>query len=366
MGVLRRQPRMGGAIRAALGVAGHRELIIRSSGRVLYVPLPGSTQLMLLLLLAGISGWVAYTSAIYFRHYKLISGQEAQLAVIDERNEALEHSRRDLAALTERNSELTRELQGLDRDLHDSESKRAEQTKRQMALNRRMMALKAELEKSEVNSREFAGRVATEAERLEQLIKTTGLKLAEFIKQPEGEETGSGGPYFPLTGSAEKASDETGIELVERQMARWEELRELVRSLPLVAPMRHYRLTSTFGGRKDPINGRMARHEGIDLSGPVRSPIYATAAGKIVFSGWKGGLGRAIIIDHGNGIRTRYGHLRKTLVKRGQKVAFGQKIGQLGSSGRSTGPHVHYEILVRGKPVDPEKFLKAGRDAFKG
>ena len=85
-----------------------------------------------------------------------------------------------------------------------------------------------------------------------------------------------------------------------------------------------------------------------------------------MFQGWRGGLGRVIEIDHGMGIRTRYGHLKKMLVKRGQSVAFRDKIGLVGSSGRSTGPHVHYEILVDGKPVDPLNFIKAGKYAFKG
>ena len=80
----------------------------------------------------------------------------------------------------------------------------------------------------------------------------------------------------------------------------------------------------------------------------------------------EGRLGRTVVIDHGNGIRTRYGHLRRYHVKRGQRVGYRQKIGQLGNSGRSTGPHVHYEILLDGKPVDPMKFLEAGKNVLKG
>ena len=94
--------------------------------------------------------------------------------------------------------------------------------------------------------------------------------------------------------------------------------------------------------------------------------IIAPADGKVIFAGWKGRYGRVIEIDHGFGIVTRYGHLRRTSVKRGNRVKIGDKIGELGSSGRSTGPHVHYEIRVNKKPVDPQKFIKAGKNVFKG
>ena len=107
-------------------------------------------------------------------------------------------------------------------------------------------------------------------------------------------------------------------------------------------------------------------HKGTDFSAPSRSVIFATAEGKVVYRGWKGRYGRLVEIDHGFGIRTRYGHMRKIYVRRGQQIRLGQKIGQVGTSGRSTGPHVHYEIIVRGRNVDPLKFIGAGKDVFKG
>jgi murein DD-endopeptidase MepM/ murein hydrolase activator NlpD len=102
------------------------------------------------------------------------------------------------------------------------------------------------------------------------------------------------------------------------------------------------------------------------MAANLRTTVMATAAGKVVFSGWKGRYGRMVEIDHGAGIKTRYGHLRRASVKRGQQVRLGDKIGQLGSSGRSTGPHVHYEIVIDGKQIDPNRFIKAGKDVFKG
>ena len=107
-------------------------------------------------------------------------------------------------------------------------------------------------------------------------------------------------------------------------------------------------------------------HYGIDLAGVYHSPVRATAPGVVVRVGWNGSYGRVVEIDHGLGLRTRYGHLHRILVKRGQKVGFRRKIGQMGNSGRSTGAHVHYEILVNGKPLDPAKFMEAGEHVLKG
>ena len=106
-------------------------------------------------------------------------------------------------------------------------------------------------------------------------------------------------------------------------------------------------------------------HYGLDLAGWRKAPVYSTAPGTVVFSGRKGRYGKMVEIDHGNGILTRYGHLFKTHVRKGQKLGHRHKIGLLGSTGRSTGPHVHYEILFNGKQLDPLKFIKAGRHVFK-
>ena len=132
------------------------------------------------------------------------------------------------------------------------------------------------------------------------------------------------------------------------------------------SPLDNFALMSGFGARHDPFTGQAAMHYGLDMSAPMRTPVMATAPGTVVVAGWKSRYGRMVEIDHGNGLRTRYGHLYKINVRRGQKVDFREVVGLLGSSGRSTGPHVHYEVLVNGEPTDPNKFLRAGKDVFKG
>ena len=119
-------------------------------------------------------------------------------------------------------------------------------------------------------------------------------------------------------------------------------------------------MSSPFGVRTDPFLGRPAMHTGIDLRGDIGEPAHATAAGKVTIAGWDGGYGNMVEIDHGNGLATRYGHLSEIDVKVGQIVRIGQVIGKIGSTGRSTGPHLHYETRINGEPVDPQKFLRAG------
>jgi murein DD-endopeptidase MepM/ murein hydrolase activator NlpD len=125
---------------------------------------------------------------------------------------------------------------------------------------------------------------------------------------------------------------------------------------PSVWPAKGF-LTSRFGSRQDPFDGMPAIHEGVDISAPQGSSVVAPAEGIVVFTGWKNGYGNTIEISHGRGLLTRYAHLRGFLVKPGQKVKRWQKIGTVGSTGRSTGPHLHYEICQGGTPVNPLKFL---------
>jgi murein DD-endopeptidase MepM/ murein hydrolase activator NlpD len=138
-------------------------------------------------------------------------------------------------------------------------------------------------------------------------------------------------------------------------------LGRMVKSLPVAAPLHSYEIGSRFGVRGDPINGHGALHTGTDLRAPYMSPVYATAAGTVTFSGYRPDYGKIVEIDHGNGLVTRYAHLNRETVSVGQRVAAHTQVGFLGSTGRATGPHVHYEVVVNGEPQDPEKFIALGR-----
>jgi murein DD-endopeptidase MepM/ murein hydrolase activator NlpD len=124
--------------------------------------------------------------------------------------------------------------------------------------------------------------------------------------------------------------------------------------------MSEYKLNSGFGYRRDPFRRRGALHTGLDFGGPRNAPVLATAPGTVVESGRQGAYGIMVVIDHGMGIETRYAHLSRALVRVGDRVQTGRKVGIMGRTGRATGHHLHYEIRVDGRPLNPKPFLEAG------
>lgn len=128
-------------------------------------------------------------------------------------------------------------------------------------------------------------------------------------------------------------------------------------AIPSVQPVGRMDYTSNFGIRSDPFRGSAAMHAGVDIRGPIGTPIYATADGIVAEAGRRGGYGNLVEIDHGKGIATRYGHTSKMLVSIGQRVKRGQVIALMGSTGRSTGSHLHYEVRIDGRAVNPVPFL---------
>lgn len=167
--------------------------------------------------------------------------------------------------------------------------------------------------------------------------------------------------------AAEGAAPATEAErsALAARMDHLQALERMLRDLPLVAPVDDYRVSSPFGRRPDPVTGEWAFHEGIDIPGDERTPVRATAPGTVVFAGEDDQYGFLVEVQHGNGVRTRYGHLYKSLVRQGQRVRYRERIALMGSTGRSTGPHLHYEVIVDGKPRDPMNFIQAGKYIFK-
>lgn len=208
-------------------------------------------------------------------------------------------------------------------------------------------------------------RTSRSIEEIERVIAMTGLDANDLLSNTE--ENGQGGPVLEIeTANDEDEELNRRIAQVQRRISRWENLQRIVRNLPLIAPIDHYRLSSGFGRRRDPVSGRWSSHNGLDFAYHRNTPVLSTARGTVVYAGWRGGYGWTVEIDHGMGLRTRYAHLRRILVERGQEVGFRETIGLLGSSGRSTGPHVHYEIIVNGNAENPMKFITAGKYVFKG
>lgn len=231
------------------------------------------------------------------------------------------------------------------------------------------------------------GRIAAGTERhigsLEEALAMTGLDLDELLDRVGGSSEGMGGPFIsvpaiepqPETALSPLTHPEATGALIDQfervmnrvgsRLARLTALSTLAERLPLTAPSASYEMRSAFGKRRDPISHRWAHHEGIDITSERKAPILATAPGVVSFAGWKGPYGRLVEIDHGYGLKTRYAHLYRINVKRGERVVKQQQIGIMGSSGRSTGRHLHYEVHFDDRPLDPMTFLKAGDHVFK-
>lgn len=170
--------------------------------------------------------------------------------------------------------------------------------------------------------------------------------------------SGVGGPLVPLDNPM---AFDSKVKELDEALDTLDRLKTEARKLPLANPAAGRSISSTFGVRTDPLIGTPALHSGMDFRAPYGSPARATAAGTVTKAGWNGGYGRMVEIDHGGGFTTRYAHLSKILVAPDQQIAVGDEIGEVGSSGRSTGPHLHYEVRRDGEAVDPLRFIKTGK-----
>jgi murein DD-endopeptidase MepM/ murein hydrolase activator NlpD len=198
------------------------------------------------------------------------------------------------------------------------------------------------------------------ARQIRGVLTQLGLKL-------DSGSPASGGPFVPVKLPAGNEAFERALLHVKLARADATRLSTTLVTVPVRKPVTgDIDETSPFGVRMDPFVHEAAMHTGIDFRGEVGEPIHATAAGTVTIAGWSGGYGKMVEINHGNGLATRYGHLSEIDVSVGQSVRIGEIIGKLGSTGRSTGPHVHYETRLDGEAVNPQKFLDAGDKLFGG
>ena len=193
--------------------------------------------------------------------------------------------------------------------------------------------------------------------RLKDVISETGLS-PDRLSLPSGKAIG--GPFIPLKGDPNGSPFERELSRLAQDYAAASRLTQIVSTLPLRRPLAgRLEITSGYGPRIDPFLGRMALHAGMDIREEPGAPVRATAGGKVVAAGWSGGYGNIVEIEHENDLSTRYAHLSVISVAEGQYVSPGTILGRVGSTGRSTGPHLHYEVRIDGEAVDPGRFLRA-------
>ena len=217
-------------------------------------------------------------------------------------------------------------------------------------------------EKNDAIFRQLEEAMTVSVKPLDKMFQAAGMNPDSILSQVRKGYSGQGGPLTPLSFSTRgegTSLDTKRANSILSQMDRLNLYRIAAQKAPFASPLKdNFRFTSGFGYRW----GRL--HAGTDFAAPHGTPIYSTADGTVVFAGWSSGYGRLIKIQHEFGIETRYAHLSKIRVKVGQRVSRGQRIGDMGNTGRSTGTHLHYEVRVGGKPVNPMIYIKAANDVF--
>lgn len=191
------------------------------------------------------------------------------------------------------------------------------------------------------------------SEAIADALEAGGLGVAT-----DKERTGTGGPFVPIDNPAQF---DARMRELDEALETLERMKSEARRLPIANPAPGLGISSTFGVRTDPLLGTPALHSGTDFRTPTGTLARVTAPGKVVRAGWSGGYGRMVEVEHDGGFSTRYAHLSRITVKVGDEVKLGDVVGRTGSSGRSTGPHLHYEVRRNGNAIDPVRFLKVGR-----
>ena len=290
-----------------------REIILRQRDKIYSIKLSTKIQGFILSFLTIIGVWIVYSSLFYVKFDELITLKDKK---ISELNDNLYVAKKDQEKL----GQLQKEYKS---------------------------TMSVFIESTENNSK-----------TLEKTIVEAGLDPNELVKRASGN-IPRGGAFIP---EIDKTSNEL---IIENKLQKLEALQNIVHSIPLVAPLDYYWVSSNYGRRIDPINKKKGVHYGIDLVAQISTIINATASGIVTDAGTRENYGKMVEIDHGYGIKTRYGHLHKISKKKGEMVGFREEIGRLGSSGRVTGPHLHYEVLYDYKPQNPAKFINAGKNVFK-
>jgi murein DD-endopeptidase MepM/ murein hydrolase activator NlpD len=232
----------------------------------------------------------------------------------------------------------------------------------------RLAGMQAALDRVDARHRALLGALEatyrSKAQRLRGVLADLGVDTKKIAPPPKGQsqtQGGVGGPFVAALPPFNATAFDRQLYAVKIARAETEQLTRSLVGIPVRKPvLGDAEIMSGFGVRIDPFLSRPAMHTGLDIRAEVGDPVQVTANGTVTAAGWSGGYGKMVEVDHGNGFATRYGHMSEIDVKVGQQVKIGQSLGRVGTTGRSTGPHLHYETRIDGEAVDPQKFLNAG------
>ena len=346
-----------------------REFFMRSEGQVRFITISSKVQMAaaaFAVLIAsasagslGVAAWAQYSASA---DRTALLSREAKVATSEERlaayGENLDHVSQDLdrrMEFIEGVAELLPAEMKVSTAVGDSSGEAAETVEKVSAAFPQAAEL-ARIEARQLAIVEGLTRYADwRSQRAADALKKLQLNPDSVLRNSRDQ--AMGGPLEGLSTDADGSVDPR-FQRLGQSMARMAALEQALEGVPQFAPARKDLISSGFGYRSDPFNGSAAMHKGLDFRGAIGTPIYAAAKGRVSFVGRKGGYGLTVEISHGNGLMTRYAHMSKFDARIGQTVAPGDVIGAIGSTGRSTGPHLHFEVRINNRAVNPRTFLE--------
>ena len=357
-----------------------KEVYFRTQGRVTFVRISATVQIVIASLVVALLGaWLIgtlsmlYNQAMVAQDRAAIDAKAKSVAAEASKVKAYKHSVSDIAA------DLSRRQDALD-DMVRSQfgttsvdpnvvgapdeqtgepsdaTKTSDATAKDVLGIRKLRSLEA---RQTLFAKKLAHLIDQRAARAEAAIRSFGLNPQQIA----GVSAAQGGPFIPWTKS--EASHDDALASLANALSRLNALERGLVSIPSGRPTAAPMQTSSYGYRRDPFNGRAAFHAGIDFRGRYGQPILAASAGRVSYVGGRQGYGKVVEIDHGHGIMTRYAHLSGFAVRPGQTVTRGATVGRMGSTGRSTGTHLHFEVRLNGNAINPRRFLEVKEDVLK-
>jgi murein DD-endopeptidase MepM/ murein hydrolase activator NlpD len=344
---------------------------MRSQGQVRFIKISSRLQIAAAALVAGLLlAWLAAMAVMAVSQYTAtrdrvaLLDREAKVATSESRLSAYGENLKGVTEdLRRRQDVLEKMVSGLPDDIKSGETVSDSTTAASQTVDKVSTLIPGAAGLAQVEARQiaFVERLTRLADRraaqAESRIRQLGMNPSAMLASLD-DRTAQGGPFQALFTSRDGSLDPR-FQRLGASLARMDALERGLAGIPQVNPASLEYISSGFGFRADPFTGAGAFHAGLDFRGPIGAPIYAAAAGKVSFAGVRQGYGNCIEIDHGNGLMTRYAHMSRFVAQIGQPVGAGAVIGAIGNTGRSTGPHLHFEVRINDRPVNPRPFLEA-------
>jgi murein DD-endopeptidase MepM/ murein hydrolase activator NlpD len=356
-----------------------REFFMRANGQVRFLKLSAQLQRRVAGTVASVVGlWLVVTLGMAINQLSVsaqrvaLSAQEAKVESAEERVANYRGSIDEVAKDLERRQKMLESLS--DQYLGDVPEAKAQTpaTAKSTDEDKTVKTIcavvpeAAGLARVEVRQIQFAEKMTKVAlartSKAEAAIRQFGLNPDVLARQAR---SAQGGVFEPFFGSTKKDVRDPRFLKLAASLSRMDAMERALAAIPTSMPAAVMMMSSGFGFRSDPFTGGGAMHAGLDFKGPVGTPILSAAEGRVTFAGFNGGYGKTVEITHANGLLTRYAHLSGVHVTRGQMVHRGLQIGRMGSTGRSTGSHLHFEVRLNGRAINPRKFLEANPDVLK-